>query len=151
MSDLSTLSKGENHTAISAGELNNIGNFTFTHDALPVDVEGKVFISQALGMTGGILSLNKLPPNTSMPFHHTHIEHEEVYIILDGHAEFRVDDQRFEAKTGSVVRIAPQGVRCWRNLSDTPLYYATFQVKMGKSVNTNTIEDGRGVNLPVEW
>ncbi|MEZ8080452.1 hypothetical protein [Enterovibrio norvegicus] len=62
-----------------------------------------------------------------------------------------VDDNRFEVEPGSVVRVSPEGVRCWRNTSDEPLYYAVLQVKEGKEVIKTTIEDGRGVNQPVEW
>ncbi|WP_325895337.1 cupin domain-containing protein [Grimontia sp. NTOU-MAR1] len=151
MGMLNTLSKGTNYDAISTGGIDAIDTFTFRHEALPVDVEGKVFVSEALGMSGGILSLNSLAPHTSMPFHHVHIEHEEIYIFMGGQGEFMVDDNRFEVTTGSVVRVAPEGVRCWRNTSNSPLYYAVLQVKAGSETVKNTIEDGRGVNRPVAW
>ncbi|MEI8608743.1 cupin domain-containing protein [Enterovibrio norvegicus] len=151
MNNLKTLSKGRNHCAISTGSLDNIDQFTFAHDAVPFKIEGKVFVSEALGMSGGILSLNKLAPHASMPFHHTHVEHEEIYIFMGGKGEVMVDDERFEVEPGSVVRVSPNGVRCWRNLTDEPLYYAVLQAKEGDNVIKTTIEDGRGVNRPVKW
>ncbi|MDD1793770.1 cupin domain-containing protein [Enterovibrio sp. ZSDZ42] len=151
MKNLTTLSKGNNHCAVSPGRLDAIGQFTFTHEAVPFKIEGKVFVSEALGMSGGILSLNKLAPHASMPFHHTHIEHEEIYIFIDGKGEVMIDNDRFEVEPGSVVRVAPEGVRCWRNLADEPLYYAVLQVKKGEKVIKTTIEDGRGVDRPVVW
>ncbi|WP_438590723.1 cupin domain-containing protein [Grimontia sedimenti] len=77
--------------------------------------------------------------------------HEEIYIFIGGQGEFMVDDNRFEVTTGSVVRVAPEGVRGWRNTSNSPLYYAVLQVKAGSETVKNTIEDGRGVNRPVIW
>ncbi|GHA59893.1 cupin domain-containing protein [Photobacterium aphoticum] len=151
MSQLQTIARGDNYTAVSTNGLAGIRDFTFQHDVLPVDVEGKVFVSEALNMTGGILSLNTLPPKQSMPFHHRHMEHEEIYLIIQGQGEFMIDESRFEVSAGSVIRVAPQAVRCWRNVADAPLHYAVFQVKQGEAVNAGTIEDGRGVNKPIAW
>ncbi len=151
MSNLKTLSKGCNHNAISTGDLATLDQFTFSHDAVPFKIEGKVFVSEALGMSGGILSLNKLAPRASMPFHHKHIEHEEIYIFMGGKGEVMVDDNRFEVEPGSVVRVSPEGVRCWRNISDEPHYYAVLQIKEGEDVVETTIEDGVGVDRPVKW
>jgi uncharacterized cupin superfamily protein len=75
---------GANFTAASLGDLADLNSFKFNHPALPFEVEGKVFLNSLLGLTSSEISLNKLPPKTSMPFHHRHKLNEEIYIFLKG-------------------------------------------------------------------
>lgn len=142
---------GTNYTSASLGEFAGLDNFKFAHPALPFEVEGKVFLNSLLGLTSAEISINKLPPKASMPFHHKHQNNEEIYIFIKGTGEFRVDDQLIPIGEGTVVRVAPDGVRCWRNLSTEPLYYIVVQAPAGGYGNAKTIEDGKAVRKPVHW
>ena len=142
---------GANFTTVNLGELEGLDNYKFSHPSLPFEVEGKVFLNPLLGLTSAEVSLNKLPPQESMPFHHKHKQNEETYIFIKGNGEFQIDDQRFPISEGTVIRVAPDGVRCWRNLSSEPLYYIVVQAPMGAYHENNTIRDGMTVQKPVQW
>jgi mannose-6-phosphate isomerase-like protein (cupin superfamily) len=142
---------GTNYTSASLGEFAGLDDYKFSHPALPFEVEGKVFLNSILGLTGAEISINKLPPKVSMPFNHKHHKNEEVYIFLKGTGEFKVDNQTFPISEGTVIRVAPAGVRCWRNLSEEPLYYIVVQAPVGGYGNASTIEDGEAVKSSVHW
>ncbi|MDH4048469.1 MAG: cupin domain-containing protein [Gammaproteobacteria bacterium] len=142
---------GTNFTAVSLGEFVGLNSFKFSHPALPFEVEGKVFLNSLLGLTSSEISLNKLPPKASMPFHHKHQLNEEIYIFIKGKGEFQIDDHIFPVSEGTVVRVAPEGVRCWRNLSVEPLYYIVVQAPVGGYKSSGTISDGTAVQKPVRW
>lgn len=143
--------EGSNFSVGNLGEFIGLDKYKFTHPALPFEVKGKIFLNSLLGLTSAEISINKLPPEASMPFHHQHRNNEEIYIFIKGTGEFRVDDQVFPVSEGTAVRVAPEGVRCWRNLSMEPLYYIVVQAPAGGYGNGNTIDDGKAVRKPVAW
>jgi mannose-6-phosphate isomerase-like protein (cupin superfamily) len=145
------LTTGRSFSAADLGDLADLDNFRFTHPALPFEVAGKVFLKSILGLTSAEISLNRLPPNTSMPFHHRHRKNEEIYVFIGGTGEFSIDGQRFPVREGTVVRVAPEGVRCWRNLSGEPLYYIVIQAPAGGYGSDSTIDDGEAVRKPGAW
>lgn len=133
------------------GKLNELDQHTFRHDGLPFDIKGKRFLHGVLGLTGCEISFNKLPPGGGMPFYHTHRENEEVYLFIGGEGEFQVDGEVFKVTEGSVVRVAPQAERCWRNRSGGDLIYIDIQCKAGSFEGGGTIEDGVAVDKDVQW
>lgn len=139
---------GANFAAAALGELANLDRFRFHHPALPFEVEGKVFLNSLLALTSAEISLNKLPPGASMPFYHRHRLNEEIYIFIKGTGEFQVDDDVFPVSEGTVVRVAPDGVRCWRNLSSEPLYYVVIQAPASGYKSGANIGDGAIVPAP---
>lgn len=141
---------GAQFTAAEMGEFADLQHFTFTHPAVPFEVEGKVFLNALLGLTSSEISLNKLPPNMSVPFLHIHNRNEEIYIFIKGKGEFQVDGHIFPIREGSVIRVAPAGERCWRNLSTEPLYYIVVQAPAG-GYQGHTISDGKAVQKPIHW
>ncbi|NVO00848.1 MAG: cupin domain-containing protein [Geobacteraceae bacterium] len=143
--------KGENFSAVQVGAFDRLNDYKFTHERLDFEIEGKLFLHQLLGLTSAEISLNKMPPKTSMPFYHTHRNNEEVYLFVGGTGEFEVDGQRIPVSEGTVVRVAPHGVRCWRNNSDQPLYYIVIQAPFGGFTGDGSINDGVGVEKRVEW
>ena len=111
---------------------------------------GKVFLKEELGLTGMELSLNKVPPGAQSPFLHHHVEHEELYLFVQGEGQFQVDGKVFDVREGSVVRVAPAGVRGLRNTGRQDLYFVCVQAKWG-SLEARTIADGRKVQGPLLW
>ena len=125
-------------------------NYRFSLPALNGrEVPGKVFVKDALQLTGVEMSYNCFPPGFSMPFLHAHRDNEEVYLFLSGQGEFMVDGEAFAVSEGSVVRVAPGGSRAYRNAGEAPMYFIVLQVKHG-SEPASGIADGVPMGKP-EW
>lgn len=99
----------------------------YHHPALPRPTPGKLFLGERLGLEAMEVSLNSLPAGAGMPFAHRHREHEELYLFLSGHGQMTVDGDSFDVRAGTSVRVAPVGVRTWRNVGDEPLVYVVIQ------------------------
>jgi len=104
-------------------------------------VSGKLFLKQPLNLTGMEVSINVLPPGGEIPFKHRHRMNEELYFFIQGKGEFEIDSESFEVKSGTMLRISPQGVRQWRNTGSDDLYYLVIQAR-ADSMAASTIEDG---------
>jgi len=143
------IQNGRNFSVINTGALSNIKTQTFSHEAVG-SIEGKQFIKDSLNLTGMEASLNIMPPNTSMPFYHQHKENEELYIFIKGKGQFQVDGSTFDVAEGSIVRVATEGIRVWRNTGSDDLYCIVIQAKEN-TLPVGNISDGIGVNKPVEW
>lgn len=113
-------------------------------------VAGKRFIKELIDSTGCEISLNSLPPGRSVPFFHAHKENEEIYIFLAGHGEMQVDGKIFQVSEGTVVRIAPEGMRCVRNTGQDELVAIVIQAREG-SLQQHTKDDGIIPETPVAW
>lgn len=143
--------RGASFTAVYLGQLAQLHQYTYKHPALPRETEGKVFLNQILGLTSSEISINKLPPRTSMPFYHTHRLNEEIYLFLKGEGEFQIDGKVLPISEGTVVRVSQEGERCWRNTSETEdLYYVVVQARAG-TYEGHTVADGVGVQKRVSW
>ncbi len=87
------------------------------------------------------VSFQVMPPNTGMPFYHKHHNNEEMYIVLKGSGEFQVDGDAFPIQEGSIIRIAPDGSRSWRNTAGEPMIMLCIQGVAG-SLKEFTGHDG---------
>jgi mannose-6-phosphate isomerase-like protein (cupin superfamily) len=141
----------KNFAVVHLGPFTELRQFAFATPKFPREVEGKVFLKQLLNLTGAEISLNNLPAGKSVPFYHKHQLNEEIYIFVQGQGEFQVDGQIFPVHQGSIVRVAPEGERCLRNVSDRKdLCWVVIQARAG-SYSDHTIEDGVGVAKKVTW
>ena len=131
-----------NYSLLEVGSPSEWSAGEFSHPAFKRPVRGKQFIAEQLGLTSMELSLNCLPPNVAVPFLHSHLEHEELYLFLSGSGEMLVDGETIPVKGGSAVRVAPAGKRAWRNVGNEPLVYLVIQAKAGSLANIN-IKDGQ--------
>lgn len=154
ITQLSPISKtGENFSVTDVGEFSQLHQYVFElhKKGVHIEVEGKIFLKQLLSLTSAEISLNTLPPKTSIPFYHKHKLNEEIYIFVRGIGEFQVDDQVFSVSEGTVVRVDPDGERCLKNTSDVEgLSYIVVQSKVN-SLSDFTIADGVGVPKQVSW
>ncbi|WP_252314934.1 cupin domain-containing protein [Sinobaca sp. H24] len=139
--------EGTNYTAAYPGKWEDLKDYKIEGR---VKTRGKLFLNELLGLTSMEASLSSFPPHTSIPFHHKHVENEELYIFVKGSGQFQVDDEIFDIEEGTVVRVAPEGARTLRNNSDEVLYYICVQAK-DHSLNQKTNDDGVLVEKPVEW
>lgn len=146
-----TAAQTGSHFAVAhLGRLAELGQYAFDVPALGCKIPGKVFLKEALGLTGVEISWNSFPAGGGIAFLHAHREHEEIYLFVAGQGEFVVDGEVFAIGEGSVVRVAPAGVRAYRNTGETPLTFIVLQVKAG-SLAAGTIEDGLLVQGALPW
>jgi mannose-6-phosphate isomerase-like protein (cupin superfamily) len=141
----------DNFAVAHVGMLTDLYQFTYQFPNQSLEFEGKVFLKSVLGLSSAEISLNALKPGQSIPFYHKHQLNEEIYLFVRGQGEFQVDDIVFPVKEGTVVRVDPEGERCFRNTSDTlDLCWIVVQSRAG-SYEGETIQDGYGVQKRVSW
>lgn len=143
------MASATNFKAINVGKLNEVSDYVLELGP-DVKIPGKVFGGQALGATGGEFSFQVFQPGTETGFLHTHKTHEELYFFLSGEGQFQVDGEIFPVSEGSVVRVAPAGVRSVRNNGSTPLIMLCVQYK-GDTFTADDAADGIILNEPVKW
>lgn len=142
--------QGDNFTVAHIGKWADLDRYAFQHPKLPKPYPGKLFLKKELKLTGMEVSLNKLPPGTQMPFYHKHQENEELYLFIKGKGQFQIDGEVVDVHEGTAIRVAPEGVRTWRNNSSEDLYFVVVQAK-AQSLSGQDISDGIGVEGRVEW
>ena len=81
---------------------------------LAPDVEAR-FARGALGTTNSGLSYQRYAPDFRAPFAHKHAKQEEVYVILSGSAQLKVDDDIVELKQWDAIRLPPGTMRQWHS------------------------------------
>lgn len=121
------LAAGKNYTAVDAGRLEDLGEYSFLHPLNKQQVTGKVFLKEATHATGTEISLQMLPAGQELSYFHIHRQNEETYLFLKGRGMFQVDEDCFPVREGSVVRVAPAGARSLRNDADGPMVYMVIQ------------------------
>jgi mannose-6-phosphate isomerase-like protein (cupin superfamily) len=142
---------GQNFAVVDLGLFSQLRQFTFETPEVPITFEGKVFLKQTLDLSSAEISFTNLPPNASVPYYHKHQLNEEIYIFVRGKGEFQVDNCIFPGGEGTVVRVAPEGERCMRNISDTEdLCLIVIQSRVG-SYSGHTIQDGSVAEKQVSW
>jgi mannose-6-phosphate isomerase-like protein (cupin superfamily) len=128
LEDIGDTRKGTNFTAYESGPLKSWAVHTVQIPGLG-EIPGKIFIKDILGLTGCEISMNSMAPGAGMPIYHQHQQNEEVYIFIQGRGQLQVDGEVIDVQEGSVVRIAPNGERIWRNNSNEPLLYIVIQIR----------------------
>lgn len=131
MNSTKQIAESKNFTALDFGKL----------DLVLESANGKIFLKDATKATGTEISISILPPKTDLPIFHSHKQNEETYIILKGEGKFQVDDQCFDISEGSVIRVAPAGLRGMTNTSEQQMIYIVIQSKEN-SIQQWTSQDG---------
>lgn len=154
MSDSKTIEnritkRGTNYSHYEGGALENWSQHELEHPRVG-KVRGKHFLKDHLDLTGCEISINSLRSGGAVPFSHQHKENEEIYIFVQGKGQMQIDHEVIEVAEGSIVRIAPQGLRTWRNTADEPLVYIVIQVREN-SLGQHTFEDGIPNLDPINW
>lgn len=150
MKIIELISENKNYKAVNLGCLDELMEHGLIHPKSGEEIRGKVFLKEATKATGTEISFNSLPPNKSLSYFHIHNEDEETYIILKGKGDFQVDDDCFPIEEGSVIRVAPAGVRGMRNSSDEPMIYIVIQSK-ADSLKQYSSVDGERVEHKAKW
>ncbi|ADG93099.1 Cupin 2 conserved barrel domain protein [Arcobacter nitrofigilis DSM 7299] len=150
MKTIEKIKEDKNYTAVDLGNLDELMEYSLIHKVNKNKIEGKVFLKEATKSTGTEISFNSLAPKTEQPYFHIHYKNEESYIILKGYGFFQVDGECFEIKEGSVVRVAPDGIRGIRNDSDETMIYMVVQSREN-SLEEHTTDDGERVTFDPKW
>lgn len=149
MKQIQQIAEGAHFSAVSTGSFSELNEYV-----LPVapgmEIQGKVFMGQALQTTGAEISFQSFAPGKETGFLHTHQTHEELYIFVSGKGEFQVDGQVFPVAEGSVVRVAPEGKRSVRNNGTEPLVMICVQYK-ANAFTAQDATDGQILQEPVKW
>lgn len=148
MKSIKQVADATNFSAINVGPLSELNEYVL--ELGPIKIPGKVFGGAALRATGGDFSFQVFQPGTETGFLHTHKTHEELYFFLKGNGEFQVDGQIIAISEGSVVRVAPDGVRSVRNNGTEPLVMLCVQYR-GNTFTADDAADGVILNEPVKW
>ncbi len=90
---------------------------------------GKVFLHDALELSGCEISVNTVPEGFKVPFNHKHKQNEEVYIILKGEGIITVDGTRINVKEGSAVKVLPEASRTIENTGNGIFQFVCIQAK----------------------
>lgn len=135
-------------TVVEAGPWQSLDQHVFEHG--PTRAPGKLFVKEALGATGCEMSLNKLPAGAAYPFTHRHQRNEELYVVVSGSGEFYADGQLIPLSEGTVLRVAPEGVRAIRAGADADLCFLCIQAAAG-TLTGGTITDGQMVDASFTW
>lgn len=122
------IKKGSNFTAYQSGALNEWPEHSVELPGLG-EIPGKLFLKDILGFTGCEISVNSMSPGMSMPIYHQHQQNEEVYLFIQGEGQIQIDDKVLEVREGTIVRIAPNAERTWRNNSNQALLYIIIQAR----------------------
>lgn len=149
MKQIVKTAEAENFSAINVGKLNELGEYVLELGP-EVKIPGKVFGGTALQATGAEFSFQSFAPGTETGFLHTHKNHEEFYFFLSGAGEFQVDGKVFPVSEGSVVRVAPAGLRSVRNNGAEPLVMLCVQYKAA-TFTAEDVTDGVISDAKVEW
>lgn len=143
--------EGKHYCAAELGSLESWNGYTAEIAALPgKKVPGKLFLNPILGLTGMEISANCLPAGAKVPFYHRHRKHEELYLFIKGRGQFQIDGDIVDISEGTVLRVAPDGERTWRNNSQENLYYVVIQAPHG-GLDVAGTEDGEPIARAVEW
>jgi quercetin dioxygenase-like cupin family protein len=141
--------QGTNYTVFESGALKRWIDNSAEIPGLG-KVPGKLFLKDLLGLTSCEISINAMPPGDGMPFHHTHKENEEVYIFVHGKGQVQIDGQTLDVHEGSIVRIAPNGERTWRNNGSEMLVYIVMQMR-DRSLQQYGVDDADVPQRAVVW
>jgi quercetin dioxygenase-like cupin family protein len=120
--------KGSNFTAYESGSLKKWPEHKVELPGLG-EIPGKLFLKDELSFTGCEISVNSMAPGADMPIYHQHKQNEEVYIFIQGKGQVQVDNEVIEVQEGTIIRIAPNGERTWRNNSNESLLYIIIQAR----------------------
>jgi mannose-6-phosphate isomerase-like protein (cupin superfamily) len=150
MKQMNKISENSNYSAVDLGALDDLMEYSLIHPVNKKLIEGKVFLKEMTQATGTEISFNSLPPKTEQPYFHIHRKNEESYIILKGFGYFQVDDDCFDIKEGSVIRVAPAGKRGICNSSEETMIYMVVQSKEN-SLEEYTTADGERLPVEPKW
>ncbi len=142
----------KNYELTQAGNLDQLQNNSYLLPDSGKTIPGKMFLNDAIKLTGCEISFNAFLPGQFVPFNHKHTNYEETYIFLSGEGECEIDGELVKVSEGSVINMQPEAVRNVCNTSkDTILNFIVIQT-VKDSMNSSVLtQDGIGVSSREAW
>ncbi|MEO0794428.1 MAG: cupin domain-containing protein [Verrucomicrobiota bacterium] len=140
----------KNAKAVHFGAPDLWTNYVYRNEEREMEFPGKLWVKEMLGLTGAEISLSSMPPGASVPFNHTHSQNEELYVFLEGEGQMLLDGEMVDVSAGTIVRVDPLAVRCWRNTGTKNLIHLVIQVK-ANSLEQWTGTDGSMTDDGPKW
>lgn len=116
----------------------------------PFPIPGKPTLRDRLHPTGVDVSFIKVLPWEETPYEMRHRRNEVVYIVASGRGQFLVDRKAVEVKPGTVLRVRPECLRAWRNVSSEDLLLIVIQGRVG-SLRRRSRSDAIGQPGLIPW
>jgi mannose-6-phosphate isomerase-like protein (cupin superfamily) len=82
------------------------------------------FAREELGAESTGFSFQRLQPDVTAPFGHSHDEAEEVYVVLEGSGRMKLDDDVIDIRPLDAIRVAPKVLRAFAAGPDGLAYIA---------------------------
>jgi len=140
----------KNFQSKNYGALQNLNQYVFAPEGTPINVEGKLFLGDELGLSSMDVSLNKDAAGNGVPFYHRHHRNEELYIFISGQGEMSIDDEIIPVQEGSVASVQPEARRALWNTGDSDLTYIVIQAPVG-GLQAATLDDAEILEGAVPW
>ena len=150
MKQIKKISESKNYTAINIGNIEDIKSYSLIHAKSGKEVKGKVFVKVPTNATGTEISFTTISPKSELGYFHIHKKDEETYIILKGSGYYQVDEDYFPIQEGSIIRVAPEGVRSLCNTSEEEMIFICIQSKEN-SLEEYSVDDGQRVTFLPKW
>ncbi len=126
----------------------DIGDFAKLIADSTAEKSAKQFLRDTLGLTGMEVSITAYPPNYTLPFFHSHKQNEELYIVLKGEGQMKLDDEVFDVCEGSMIRVLPTAARNLKAGPHSELVFLCIQAKEGSLEQCNRAD---GVKEDCYW
>ncbi len=150
MKQIEAISENKNYIAVNIGDLDDVKSYSLIHPKSGREINGKLFLKEPTQATGTEISYTVIPPKSELGYFHKHNKDEETYIIIKGSGFYQVDDDCFPIQAGSVIRVAPDGVRSLCNTSEHEMLYLCIQSKEN-SLEEYTSDDGERIDCTPKW
>jgi uncharacterized cupin superfamily protein len=96
------------------------------------------FARRALGLEDGGFSYQKLAPGFRAPIAHRHRRQEEVYVIVAGGGQIKIEDEVHELRQWDAVRLPPRTARAFEAGPDG---LELLAIGFGEGGDAETLED----------
>jgi uncharacterized cupin superfamily protein len=96
------------------------------------------FARRALGLEDGGFSYQKLAPGFRAPIAHRHRRQEEVYVIVAGGGQIKIEDEVHELRQWDAVRLPPRTARAFEA---GPEGLELLAIGFGEGGDAETLED----------
>lgn len=96
---------------------------------ISVAQDARTELHDKLSLTGAEISINNLPAGAGVPFVHSHKQNEEIYVVLAGRGNAKIDGETVELAAGDWIRISPAAKRQFSAADDSAISFACIQVK----------------------
>jgi quercetin dioxygenase-like cupin family protein len=87
------------------------------------DVEAR-FARRPLECEQLALSYQRLAPNARMPFGHKHAAQEEIYVLIEGSAHVKLEDEVVQLAKLDALRVDPETMRAFEAGSEGAVFLA---------------------------